>query len=237
MNNEISKNNILNDQIKQLKTDLYIEKNKNKNLENEFRKEIKNLKEINKELDNQLNNETIKSKNIEEGLQKEVNNLTDINKKLNFELNDEKNKSKNLEDNLQKEINKLVEINKQLGLEINNEKKKLIDIEEKYSNKDIEVNKLNKNIFELNDKIKELNKENNISNLISVIFTTYNKTIFYSDICEKTSKFIQLEEKFYNKYPEYYKHDNCFKINGNEINRFKTMEENKIKNSDIIILS
>jgi len=54
-------------------------------------------------------------------------------------------------------------------------------------------------------------------------------------ICKNTEKFIRLEEKLYNDYPKYSESENYFMVNGNRVSRFKTLDENKIKNSDNII--
>ena len=40
----------------------------------------------------------------------------------------------------------------------------------------------------------------------------------------------------YKEYPEYSESDNHFYANGNEINKDKSLEFNKIKNNDAIIL-
>ena len=73
--------------------------------------------------------------------------------------------------------------------------------------------------------------------MISVIFTSDDKKIHSSVICKNTEKFITLEEKLYEDYPEYSKNNNDFVVNGNIIQKFKTLEENNISNSNIIILN
>ena len=40
----------------------------------------------------------------------------------------------------------------------------------------------------------------------------------------------------YAKYPRYAEEENYFIVNGNKINRNKTLEQNKIKNNDVITL-
>ena len=59
----------------------------------------------------------------------------------------------------------------------------------------------------------------------------------YSIICKNTQKFTELEEKLYKEYPEYSKSNNYFIINGNRVNKTKSLDENKIRNNDIIILT
>ena len=73
--------------------------------------------------------------------------------------------------------------------------------------------------------------------LISVIFSSFDEKIHYSVICKNTEKFIKLEEKLYTNYPEYSETENYFTANGKPISKFKSLEQNKIKNSDVIILN
>ena len=72
--------------------------------------------------------------------------------------------------------------------------------------------------------------------IISVIFTSEDENVRYSILCKNTEKFNIIEEKFYKAYPDYYESDNNFMVNGKIINKFKTLEENNIKNSDDIII-
>ena len=71
--------------------------------------------------------------------------------------------------------------------------------------------------------------------LISVIISSEDKSILYSIICKNTDKFIKIKEKFYEIFPEFGKVKNLFYLNGNEIIENKTLDENGIKNSDLII--
>ncbi len=73
--------------------------------------------------------------------------------------------------------------------------------------------------------------------LLTVIFRTADCKINYSVICKNTQLFSKVEELLYEKYPEYKENENYFLANGIKINRFKTLEENKIKFSENIILN
>ena len=135
--------------------------------------------------------------------------------------------------------NEIIEINELL----NNEFKNFYDsqniIKDKdNSNKDIIIKELSKEIDKLKEKLSrypfELSKG---EKLISVIFTSSDQNMFYSIICKNTQKFNELEEKLYNDYPEYSKSNNYFIINGNRVNKTKSIDENKIRSSDIIILT
>ena len=150
---------------------------------------------------------------------------------------------KNSEDNLNIEIeikNELIDINELLIKEIKkfndsiniNENKNISNLD-----KDITIKKLYKDINDLKNKLSlypfELSKG---EKPISVIFSSLDENILYSIICKNTEKFIKLEEKLYKDYPEYSKFDNYFMVNGNRVDKTKTLDENKIRNSDIIII-
>ena len=139
----------------------------------------------------------------------------------------------------EKNKNELMEINELL----NNEIKKFCDSQnikkdKDNSNKDIIIKELNKEIDKLKEKLSrypfELSKG---EKLLSVIFTSSDQNMYYSIICKNTQKFTELEEKLYNDYPEYSKSNNYFIINGNRVNKTKSLDENKIGNNDIIILT
>ena len=55
--------------------------------------------------------------------------------------------------------------------------------------------------------------------------------------CKNTDIFVRLEEKLYNEYPEYKDVNTYFTVGGNIVKRFKTMEENNIKNTNAILLN
>ena len=106
------------------------------------------------------------------------------------------------------------------------------------SNKDIIIKKQEDEIDKLKEKLSEYPFElSKGENLISVIFTSSDENMYYSVICKNTEKFIELEQKLYKDYPEYSKSDNYFLINGKRVNKAKSLDENKIRNSDIIILT
>ena len=54
---------------------------------------------------------------------------------------------------------------------------------------------------------------------------------------QKKDEFAFLEDKIYERYPSYKEGENYFLCNGIKINRFKTMEENKINNGAFITLN
>jgi len=106
------------------------------------------------------------------------------------------------------------------------------------------VNKLEKDLYAYSNKIIELleqlkskNQNEGIpSNLISVIFQSLDKKVHSSIICKETDLFINVEASLYKKYPEYLDSEQYFIVNGKKINKFKALNENGIKDNDIILL-
>ena len=70
-----------------------------------------------------------------------------------------------------------------------------------------------------------------------VIFLSIDSKVNYAIICKNTDRFNMIENMLYDQYPEYIEKENYFTCKGNKINRNKTMEQNNIKYSDIIILN
>ena len=139
----------------------------------------------------------------------------------------------------------MINLNEILKSNLNNEKLKNIDLQNKIDkqiniihNNDSKINDLYAKIEDLKEKLSrypfELKKD---EKMISVIFTSDDQKIHFSVICKNTEKFNRLEEKLYNDYPEYSETNNYFVVNGNRIQKFKTLDENNIRNSDIIILN
>jgi len=58
----------------------------------------------------------------------------------------------------------------------------------------------------------------------------------YSLICKKRDLFVKLEERLYEDFPQFKDYESYFVVNGKRIKRFKTLEQNHIKNNDIINL-
>ena len=96
----------------------------------------------------------------------------------------------------------------------------------KFKNDNIDDNKMKRFPFELNENEK----------LISIIFTNSAREFHYSIICKNTDIFSTLEAKLYEKFPQYGETANYFIVNGNNVISHKTLEENNIKDSDIVIL-
>ena len=67
--------------------------------------------------------------------------------------------------------------------------------------------------------------------------TQGNQDIFnYSMACRTRDLFSSLEERVYKDFPQYRNVKKYFMVNNNRISESKTLEENKIKNNDIIYI-
>ena len=98
-----------------------------------------------------------------------------------------------------------------------------------------ELRKKEKELKELKSKLPfELNKD---ETLLTIIFISLDQKLHYSLLCKNTSRFNTIENILYEKFPEYRKTENYFISEGRTINKSMTLEENKIKLNDIIILN
>lgn len=190
--------------------------------------------------------EPLNSTGLNASIEKPNNCNTIMNSQQNnYEklYNEEKLKNEELE----KQITKLQNVNEYLEKELKIEREKNFKASSMENTSSEDPNK----IFKLYDEISENQKE--IKNLkgklerfpfelcenekiMSVIISTEDKNIQYSVICKNSDKFLRIEEKFYDTFPEFGKAQNSFFINENKINKYQTLEENGIKNSDLIIL-
>ena len=72
--------------------------------------------------------------------------------------------------------------------------------------------------------------------MLTIIFILSNEEEYYSIICKDMEKFRNVEERLYDVYPQYKENENNFIVHGNKINKLKTLKENNIKHSDIIMM-
>jgi len=145
-------------------------------------------------------------------------------------------------------INKLEKYIKELELKIK-EKEKIIN-EEKIKNNNLneeikkiqdilKINSKVNDIIELENEIKLFRSYYNFSEgekLISIKFITDNQDINFEIITKNTEEFLHLESILYKQYPKYIDSENFFLVNGNKINKHRSLKENKINNNDIITL-
>ena len=142
-------------------------------------------------------------------------------------INELENKIKNLEliikekDNIIDEYNKIKEL-------------KNISKDKNISNDNIYINR----IKELE---KEIEKYKNYcllpgEKLISIKIISNDQSFEFNTFSKITDNFEKLESSLYKHYPEYKETENFFLVNGTKVNKHKTLEENKIKDNDILTL-
>ena len=99
------------------------------------------------------------------------------------------------------------------------------------------INELNNISKVKNNRGDLVNSVNPGEKVISALFISSDQKITYAISCKNTTPFVRIEEKLYEEYPEYKETDNYFLHCGSVIKRFKTVEENYIKNGKPIILN
>ena len=129
--------------------------------------------------------------------------------------------------------------------------KQKIEIEElkqqinKFNNIDINcINNLKNEIIKKNNEINLLKQQLQNINLYNnnslgdrcVNFISTDQSVFYAVPCMGNTIFAEVEEKLYKEYPEYRETNNTFLVNGTEILRFKTINDNKISSGKPVIL-
>ena len=163
------------------------------------------------------------------------NNYESEIKKLRDELNIEKNNNKALK----------IE-NKKLNDIINSLKTQNIDLTNKIKILESQLNELMLELqnYKSNNNLKISNSYFNDlilpalpgEKIMTLIFNSQGIQYVcnYGLACKNTNLFVRLEEILNNNFPELKKHDTCFMVNTRRIKRFLTLEENKIKNNDMI---
>ena len=156
-------------------------------------------------------------------MNKRINELEESLKEKDIIINDLKNENK-----------KLSIKNNPLNTEKNNINEKLNNI---ISESNEQIDKKEKIIKQYELKISQFHfKFSPVEKIISIIFTSYDENIMSSFICKNIDAFKFIENKFYEKYSEYKGLDNNFISNGRKIDKNKSLDENKIKNNDIITI-
>ena len=215
---DIPKNTILEKSTLFFKNFFPFSKNKDNSTNNNSKNKLKDLEEEIEKLKKKNNEYNKEISRLKKDIEQEKSNNKELSKKI-----------KNLE-KLLKEKDKELEINKKNNsLDINN--KKLIELLEELRFKDKEIKDLKD--LKLRYPFELLEGEK----MMSIIFISTDQKIHHSIICKNTDQFTRIERLLYDEYPEYLDSENYFIVNGNRINRHKTLEENNIGNGNIITLN
>ena len=59
----------------------------------------------------------------------------------------------------------------------------------------------------------------------------------YPIVCKTSDTIVKLEEEVYNEFPKYKDVITYLTVNGNQVKRFKTIEENEIHKGDTILVN
>ena len=160
-----------------------------------------------------------------------------MNKEINkaFEnknnINIFKNNSQNLNiNNMNIPNQSIIEENNRLKNE-NNTLKRTIQ------SKDEEIKELKAKIFNLSNKESKNHNLVDFDNIKIIQFMSMDHSLIFSIKCLPSDTFAEVEEKLYKKYPEYRETNNSFQIDGRNILRFKTIEENNIPDEHYVQIS
>ena len=92
-------------------------------------------------------------------------------------------------------------------------------------------------ILEKDKEIKELKlKLSRLETMMIITFISSDQQLHYSVLCKNTDEFYKIEGLLYKEYPSYTENENYFLVDGQKINKYKTLEQNGIKNNSQIIL-
>ena len=228
INNKYFQNeiNYSNNKIDLVYKDSDIYENKNEEL-----RKMHLLEEQNKNYKIQIEQFDIENKILKE----QIKNLNIKNIENDKRIKDLENSLKSREKKLTKKKEQISSLNLKIQqledmLNDNINKDKIIELLEKLELKEKEIKEI-KSRYPL-----ELFKG---EKLMSVIFQSHDQKFTHSFICKNTEQFSKLESLLYKEYPEYSENEgeNYFLVNGRKIYRYKSLEENGIHNSDIIILN
>ena len=144
-------------------------------------------------------------------------------KRKNKILFDENNNLKNINKKLNEEITSLKQYKEQIKL-----------LKYQINKKNIEIQN-----YQLNNNYKDdigitSIKPGEVVLAISFVSMGNQDIGHYAVVCKNTDLFVRLEEKLYNDYPQFKNYETYFEVKTKRIKRFKTLDENKIKNGDVI---
>ena len=198
---------ILESNTTYIRIELMSEKNRNQKLVEDLKIEKENNEQLRKELQIEKEN----------------------NEKLRKELQIEKEKN-------QKRLN-----NSYQDLIMNSKMNIIDELEPKIKSLEIHLKITTKELDNLRQNINNPKsiKDNKMENIITIDFTSGDKKIIYLVPCSITDRFFKFEEKFFEQYPQYSENNASFTIDRKdrkEILRMKTLQDNGITFSDVILL-
>ena len=126
-----------------------------------------------------------------------------------------------------------------LNEQLNNFKKKENSLQIELNQKTTEIENLKVQIEKLKSKNMQTNLEyiNPGEKILAILFNSIDQKVNKAIACKNTDIFVRIEEILYEDYPEYKDVNTYFTVGGKIIKRFKSIQENNIKYSDIILLN
>jgi hypothetical protein len=124
-----------------------------------------------------------------------------------------------------------------------NNNQNIIKLQNMIIQKEQEITSLNKELLNKEKEIFNLkNKSYNNSSYIggksfAISFESIDSRLKYPIICKNNTTIARLEEEVYNEFPDYKECNTYLTCNGETLKRFKTIEENKIKQGNVIIVN
>lgn len=168
-----------------------------------------------------------------------------INNNFSYDLSKSLFEEKNKNICLITENTRLNNVINDLRMEINNLNLRIGNVQN-YENR---IESLEKEVKEKKDEIQkyinELHKNQHGNSITSInpgesiiaikfISKDIQNIDNYCLPCKNSDLFVRIEEILNNNFPQLKEHETCFEVNGRRIKRFKTLDENQIKNNDII---
>ena len=137
------------------------------------------------------------------------------------ELVSERQKNKTLTEKL----NLYKNANNQLASELNNKKTEIEKLTNQIKNmKSTSSSNVNLDYIRPGEKI------------MAVQFTSIDQRVNRAFPCKNTTIFCRIEEQLYAEYPQFKEVNTYFTVNARPVKRFKSMQENNIRNGDIILM-
>ena len=116
--------------------------------------------------------------------------------------------------------------------------KKIKELQQLNDKQKTELNELKTKINNTNlSKNDSLSVVNPGEKIIAIKFECPENNIDFPMACKNTDIISRLEEKLYDEYPEFKEFNTYLMVNGNLVKRFKTLDENGIKNGNSIIVN
>ena len=102
--------------------------------------------------------------------------------------------------------------------------------------KNEQIKKFAEKIKRENNNIAIVSTVDDIKDTITIFFESSDQMIRCAALCKSSDYFNSVVNKLFERAPEFREYANIFLCNGNKINDYKSLRDNKIKNGDHIIL-